>query len=293
LFHWIDSLAGTSGGKTVPAHRRHYQARLGEPTAEETRLLQRFERARLRDANRDPLGLSGLRRTFLETNDLVAALDAAEVEMTAENFDAIRDALEQFGPKYEVVWQDGRIPLRFLERFAGDPKRHELEALLLAISRFFATDLSALPRPAVVLAPVPSGYGTHAAAVGPYLLIEIRPSDHLAEQASVIVHENSHFLFVNMDPARRARIEAVVKAHGSRGASAWTVMNEALPTALGQGVADSMFRPRTWSVRNSWYHTTETDTYAKAIYSLVEDALASERTMDEAFVEKAIALFPY
>jgi hypothetical protein len=70
-------------------------------------------------------------------------------------------------------------------------------------------------------------------------------------------------------------------------------MNEALPTALGQGVADSMFRPRTWSVRNSWYHTAETDTYAKAIYSLVEDALASERAMDEAFVEKAIALFPY
>ena len=185
------------------------------------------------------------------------------------------------------------MPLRFLARFRNDPKRDELEGLLVAISNLFETDLSALPRPAVVLAPVPSGYGTHATAVGPYLLIEVRPPDRLAQQASFIAHENSHFLFLNMEPERLARIEAVVRSHGSRGRSAWKMLHEALPTALGQGVADRRFRPHSWSKNTRWYHTTETDTYAKAIYPLVEEALTTGRPMGEAFIENAIALYPY
>lgn len=302
LFHWVDSLAGSSGGKTIPAHRKQYLERLGEQTATEARLIVEFRNARARDAYRpdgspggddgSPRGLARLRRTFLESPDLAGALAAAESEMAPEDFAAVRRALEHFGPKYETIWQDGRVPVAFLERFEGDRDRGRLEALLVAIARFFDADLGSLPRPVVVLAPVPAGSGTHATAIGPYLLIEVRPFDRLAQQASVIVHENAHFLFLNMDRSRLAGLETVVARSGSRGRKAWRLLDEALPTALGQGVADRGFRRGSWSKRRPWYHTAEIDRYAKAIYPLVDEALASGRPIDSTFVEKAIELCP-
>jgi hypothetical protein len=74
--------------------------------------------------------------------------------------------------------------------------------------------------------------------------------------------------------------------------SAWLALDEALPTALGQGVADRVFRPLSWSKKVQWYHAPDVDTYAKAIYPLVLDALASGRSIDEAFVKNAIDVYP-
>jgi len=304
LFHWVDSLADTSGGKTVAAHQREYEALLGKRTASETRLLERFRRARFHDAvqpagssdddARERRGLSALRRIFLEAPDLGSALESAELEIAPEDMAVVRETLAYFEPRYETIWQDGRIPLRFLSRFANDPKRNDLEALLARITRFFGADLSELPRPAVVLVPVPTGYGTHATAVGPYLLIEVRPPDRLPQQASVIVHENSHFLFANMNPERRQRVEAMMASSSSeRTLEAWETLHEALPTALGQGVADRIFRPRSWSKRQPWYHTRKVDAYAKALYPLVRKALESGEPFDEAFLEKAIEVYPF
>jgi len=303
LFQWLDSLVNLSGGKTVAAHQREYEARLGKPTAAETKLLDRFRRARYHDARRptatpddDPgeiRGLAALRRVFLEAPDLESALEIAELDMDPDHVATLRETLDYFEPKYETIWQDGRIPVRFLSRFANDPKRDDLEDLLARITRFFGADLSELPRPAVVLIPVSTGYGTHAAAVGPYLLVEVRPPDRLPQQASVIVHENSHFLFINMDPGRRQRIEAIVASSTSeRTLEAWETLHEALPTAFGQGVADRIFRPRSWSTRQPWYHTRKVDAYAKALYPLVRKALDSGEPFDEAFLKKAIELYP-
>jgi hypothetical protein len=303
LFHWVDSLAGTSGGKTVAAHQREYAARLGNPTATETKLLDRFRRARVHDARQPTAnpdddaenlrGGSALRRTFLDAPDLVSALESAELEVDPEDMAALRETFAYFGPKYEAIWQDGQVPVRFLSRFANDPKRVELESLLARITGFFDTDLSELPRPTVVLAPVPTGYGTHATAIGPYLLIEVRPPDRLRQQASVIVHENSHFLFINMNPERRRRIEAFVASSSERTREAWETLHEALPTAIGQGVADRIFRPRSWSKQQVWYHTRKVDAYAKALYPLVRKALDSGEPFDKAFLKQAIEVYPF
>jgi hypothetical protein len=115
--------------------------------------------------------------------------------------------------------------------------------------------------------------------------------DRLAHQASVIVHENSHFLFHNMNAKRRQRVERAAAAT-ERSRAAWKTLQEALPTALGQGVADRAFRPRSWSKRQIWYHTRDVDTYAKALYPLVREALETGEPFDEAFFKKAVAVYP-
>jgi hypothetical protein len=236
--------------------------------------------------------MSPMRRIFLETGDLASALERASSELDPEGFAAVRDALTRFGPRYEPIWREGSVPRSFLERFRDDPAREELDRLLGRVARFYDVDARAAPRPVVVLVPVPPGYGTHATAVGRYLLVEVRPPDRLADQASVIVHENSHFLLHSLDPARRQRLEAIARELPPTARAAWEALHEALPTALGQGVADRAFRPRLWSKAHRWYHREDVDRYAKALYPLVQETLERGGRFDERFVRSALALCP-
>ena len=144
----------------------------------------------------------------------------------------------------------------------------------------------------MILVPVPHGYGTHAEAVGRFLLIEVREGESLADQAEVIVHENAHFLFDRVPRERRAALRAAAARQGAAGERAWSLLREALPTALGQGVAGHELRPRAWSIEDPWYHIGDIDRYAKALHPLVADAVSSGRRFDEEFVRDAVRLLP-
>jgi hypothetical protein len=67
------------------------------------------------------------------------------------------------------------------------------------------------------------------------------------------------------------------------------LLHEAIPTALGQGVADRLFQPRLWSTEDDWYHTREVDEMAKKIYPMVSRALEEGWTLDERFLERILA----
>jgi hypothetical protein len=297
LFHWVDSLAGTSGGKTIAAHQQEFRSKFGSPSQEDVDMLMRFRHARLNDARQDvegqplPKGTSELCRVFLETPNLDQAIERARKQTPDGDVDAIRDALMYFKPRYAEIWNDGRVPSRFSRQFKVDPRLGELEGLLARIARFYGVDPGTGMRPTVVPVPVPDGHGTHATAIGRYLLIEVRASDRLADQASVIVHENAHVMFNRVDDDRLQQMEAMA-AHSKRTKRAWHALREALPTALGQGVADREFQPRSWSASRPWYHTDEIDTYAKKLFPLVRYSLENGGRFDEEFLKSALAKFP-
>jgi hypothetical protein len=290
VFHWVDSLAGTSGGKTIPAYRREYLDRFGDLADGEREALRAFRAARASHAQRAQG--SALLAAFCASGSVADALRTARPELTSGEQEAIRGALDRFLPRYREIWSEGDVATSFLDRARKDPARQPLADLLARIAAFFDVDPSADPRPRLVLVPVPHGFGTHAEAVGRNLLIEVRPGEGLADEASVIVHENSHFLFHRIDEARRRRLEAYAGEAGAHGLAAWTVLQEALPTALGQGVADHAFRPNAWSTGSPWYHLPEVDRYAKAIHKLVNHAVASGGKFDEAFLREAVRLYP-
>jgi hypothetical protein len=301
LFHWVDSLAGTSGGKTVPAYRREFFDHFGAPSERDAKLLVGFRDARTKHAYNSSVDRSSgipvaprsaLLGIFCESGSLEAALRASQPPLVQSDAEALRAALDHFRPRYERIWRDGVIARSFLENARKDGARKPLARLLRNIAAFYDVDLSKALRPHIVLVPVPHGHGTHAEAIGRHLLIEVRPSEKLADEASVIVHENAHFLFYSMEEDRERRLAASMTGSGAAGIAAWDTLREALPTALGQGVADRTFRPGAWSKRLRWYHTDEVDGYAKALYPLVDRALATGRRFDEAFLRDALALYP-
>jgi hypothetical protein len=169
-----------------------------------------------------------------------------------------------------------------------DPSRAQLEALLGEIVHFYDVDPLSVPPPRLALVPVPSGHGTHAEAIGGILLLEIRRDDGLADEASVIVHESSHFLWNLVPESRKKQLADTAAASGDASKRAFRLFGEAIPTALGQGVADRMFRPWSWSESGPWYHTDEVNRCAKLIYPIVREALDSGKTLDDGLVSRAL-----
>jgi hypothetical protein len=297
LFHWLDSLAGTTPGKTVPAHRKEYLRRFGRLTEDDTAQLGAFVEARAEHAQHE--AESALRRgdlprasamlgAFCGSATVEAALASLKPELTRQAWDGLAKALAHFRPRYEVIWNDGAVPKQFLESVRRDPGRAQLTALLAKIVHFYGVDPLTVPPPRLALVPVPDGFGTHAEAIGRILFLEIRSGDTLADEASVVVHENSHFLW-NLVPAdRQRRLAGFAAGLDVDGARTFRLFGEAIPTALGQGVADREFRPSSWSIDGPWYHTDEVDTCAKRIFDTVTSALDEGKTLDEELVRRAI-----
>lgn len=297
LFHWIDSLAGTTVGKTVPAHRAEYLRLFGALAQEDWAQLDAFVAARAEHASRGTadaaLGsttprVSSMLGVFCGSATVEDALAALKPDLTPTAWDGLAGALAHFRPRYEVVWNNGAIPRAFLERARRDPGRAALEALLARIVRFYGVDPLKAPPPRVALVPVPAGFGTHAEAIGGVLLLEIRRGEGLADEASVLVHENAHFLWSLVPEERRRRLALVAEGLDDAGVREFRLFGEAIPTALGQGVADRAFRPSTWSLDGPWYHAPEVDACAKRIYPTVSSALDRGLTLDEDLVLRAI-----
>jgi hypothetical protein len=297
LFHWIDSLAGTTQGKTVPAHRAEFLRLFGPLTPDDRAQLEAFVEARAQHAQHEaasamrqgvPPRASAMLGVFCGSATVDAALATLKPELTQEAWDALAGALAHFRSRYEVVWKDGAVPREFLESARRDPGRAQLAALLAKIVRFYDVDPLAVPPPRLALVPVPGGYGTHAEAIGSVLLLEIRNGDRLADEASVVVHENSHFLWSLVPAERQRRLASVAAGLGDDGAAAFQLFREAIPTALGQGVADRAFRSSSWSIDSPWYHTKDVDACAKRIFEIVNAALDEGLTLDDELVRRAV-----
>jgi hypothetical protein len=297
LFHWLDSLAGTTQGKTIPAHRAEYLRLFGPLTGEDTAQLSAFVEARAEHAQHEaadalrtgrPPRASAMFGVFCGSATVGAALAKLKPELTGPTWDGLAKALAHFRPRYEVVWHDGAVPREFLESARRDPGRAQLSALLAKIVRFYGVDPLKVPPPRLALVPVPTGFGTHAEAIGGILFLEIRSGDRLADEASVVVHENSHFLWNLVPEERQRRLANFAAGLDGDGATTFRLLGEAIPTALGQGVADRAFRPSSWSLNGPWYHTKDVDACAKRIFDVVASALDAGSSLDEELVRLAI-----
>lgn len=290
LLHWMDSLArlegpGMTAGKTVGAHRRDFVEHHATTDETDLAVLRDYGDVRRRHGRL-------LTDLFFEAPSLASAFGEASVLLPEADVDKLRTAFDHYGARYEPVWQDGRVPRRFVERCARDPQRQALSRFLVEVAAFFRVSPTDAPRPRLILAPVRDGYGTHAQALGRHLLLEIRPWDGLTDEVGPIVHENVHFLFLRIPEERRRALEKVARQQGRRGVRAWSTLREALPTAIAQGVAARRFMGKRWSRRNGWYHHEEVDRYAKKIYPTVRRALENGEPFDEKLLLELIERFP-
>ncbi|HXV77151.1 MAG TPA: hypothetical protein VD788_12610 [Candidatus Polarisedimenticolaceae bacterium] len=297
LLHWLDSLAGLDGpgmtaGKTIEAHRREYVERLGAPDDATLEQLREFVGLRWSSVKR--LGRErrhALSLVFLEARDLDQALAASSELLSDDERDALRRTVERFAPLYRSIWDDGEVARRFVDGVRGHDAGRALARFLTDVARFYGVPPDRAPHPRIVPLPVVPGYGTHAQAIDRHLLIEIRDGERLLDEIAPIVHENAHFLFYRIDERRRERLEAHAASIEPGGIEAWRMLHEALPTAIGQGVAVRRFAESAWSMNDRWYHVDEIDAYAKRVYPLVRDRLATGGELDESFIDMAVALY--
>jgi len=293
LFHWVDSLAGTSGGKTIPAYQRQFSARFGRLTPEDRTLIVVFREIREKHASdaapaADPKGArrgyAAMLGIFLEGGTQQECLARLEPELGAEACSRLQLVLQGFRSRYETLWKEARHMPQFAAEMDRARTRAPIESFLAELARFFGVSAVDPPRPRLVIVPVPGGGGTHAQAVDETLLLEIRPGDTPQSQISVIAHENSHFLFNRIPPDRMQALEQAATSAGPAGPEFWRLLHEALPTALGQGIASARYDPSEFQLGGAWYHLGGVDRTAKTIYPVVRDALDAGRPLDATLV---------
>lgn len=295
LLHWLDSIAALNGpgmtaGKTVEAHRLEYQERIGALDGESIRALRRYADLRVRFAERHGGSAAALTDAFFDSPTLEVALARAGELLDESSLAELRASLEHFTPGYRRIWRDGSAPRSFVRRVESAPERPAVRDFLVDLARFYGVDASAHPSPRLVLAPVRAGHGTHAQALGRNLLIEVRAGESLADQVGPLVHENAHWLYGNVAAERRERLRERAARFSPAGPEAFRLLQEALPTALAQGLAEERFRAR-WSPSTRWYHVAEVDRYAKQLFPVVKRALADGRTLDESLLRELVEAY--
>lgn len=311
--HFVDSMAGTSGGKTIPTYRRIWVQENGPPSDAVSVALERFAAARTSqraaatcgDPADGSLGAgdsspsegpphdwrSRFLSLALEAPDLEGFLDSVRPCLIEAQASGLASSLALLRPGFDRFWARGVYLQRFETRFRGFLDEGALTRYLGDVAGFFDVDPAAASAPVISFVLLPASGSTHAQAIGRRLLVEVRPADAPADQVSVVAHEMSHFLFELVPAPRLAALEARARAAGEDGERTWQLLREALPTALGQGLAVAQLTPGGFDPEGSWYHMDAIDRFAKRIYPIVRREVESGGTIDGPFLDEAIRAY--
>jgi hypothetical protein len=304
LVHFVDSLAGASGGKSVPTYRALWNARIGAPTSQDRNALDAYRAVRrsagaVSRCDESAPGSAGAARGW-PTRFLYAMLEARDLDgfladvgpcLTPEESRDLSSALSHFTPGFEVFWRESIWLNAFDRDFQEFLASGRLPLYLGEVARWFGVDPSGAPPPVISFVMLPAPGSTHAQALGRRLLVEVRPRDTPVDQIAVVTHEESHYLFYQIPHDRLAALEARARAAGPDGAEVWRLLQEAIPTALGQGLAVARLQPEAFRPGATWYHVPEIDALAHLIYPRVRDAVDSGRTIDGDFIEGCVRAY--
>src|SRR5688572_2943516 len=146
LVHWVDNLAGTSVGKTLPVYRAAWIARFGPLDRSDTQALQEFVRLRMAPI---PSGAEVMNRSGClpvesdvlswHQQFLAAAMQASSVQelgallsppLTAREVERLTSVLRHFEPRFRQVWEDLDHVRAFQGRFESFLREGGLPAYL-------------------------------------------------------------------------------------------------------------------------------------------------------------------
>ncbi|HET6372556.1 MAG TPA: hypothetical protein VFG76_04575, partial [Candidatus Polarisedimenticolia bacterium] len=294
LIHWVDNLAGTSAGKTMPVYQRYWRDRFGPHDQSDTSALQAFARIRrlqvpvargtaLNESGCLPVPpeVPGWHQIFMtqamSARSIQGFTESLSDQLSPADRQDLASALERFRPRFEKVWPALGHVRRFEGRFKRFLRKGELPDYLSDVAELLDVDAGAAPPVTISLVGLPLDGPTHAEADGAHLLIEIRPEDSPEDQIPVVSHEASHYLMAQWTTSQVDRLAAQAFAEGAAGGLLWRYLWEGLPTALGQGLAERRLREEAFSLSAPWYHIDAIDRFAKLIYPQV--AQASEKSM--------------
>ena len=211
-----------------------------------------------------------------------AAYDAAlRMVMSARDAAAVHAIIAHFRPRFERWWQDTASVQLAVAANALSPilQSTAMRDVINRSARFYDAQLPAQTDLTINLIFLPGQRrGATATQVEDQSIVEVPVNDSPANRIGVIVHEIAHYLYGEAGAARHATLANELSATPD-GAAAYNVLNEAVATAIGNGIVERMHvdsaRFAGYSARpRSFYNDKYIDAVAKAIMPLVERSLA-------------------
>lgn len=202
----------------------------------------------------------------------------------------LADILEQFRPIYDdLIWIPAQPSLRRWQQFLRDhAHRGGLDDLIGRIARFYATPWELMVPFRVLLYPVCPGSRLSCTVASDVVTLSVAGEPcEAARYLGIVTHEVCHGLEENRGPqpgdlsgGAPAGVAESLAVYGR------LALDEALATAVGNG----------WVVAQltgllpagPWYDNWHIQTYATALYPLVDQYLDSGRIQDDAFFERAL-----
>jgi len=190
-----------------------------------------------------------------------------------------------------IIWNEYQAPL------AGQVtalKQYEPKANVLfqQFKQFYNSGWSDNIPFHITLVPIPGSSGSSTATPHANSLcvgVLTGKKDYLGTMA-VAMHEMCHVLYDEQRSAFQHHLDSAFKTSTSPYRNtAYDFFDEALATALGNGWAYQYIAGHVDTT--AWYNNTYIDGFAHAIYPMVVDYLEHKKTIDPAFINKAIDLF--
>jgi hypothetical protein len=194
-------------------------------------------------------------------------------------------------PAYdELIWRPSRRKLeRYRRRLRRVARRARLGEMFERARTFYGGRWPDDLPLTVVLHPVPAARGrTTATIIADVAPVEaLLDEEDLAGRFGVVFHEICHGLYAAQPPRLQRELDRHFTTHRSPyAAQAYTLINEALATALGNGWAT--YRASGRLDPGSWYNDPQIAGFARALYPEVRAYLAARRTIDREFVLRAV-----
>lgn len=132
--------------------------------------------------------------------------------------------------------------------------------------------------------------------LGPYSLAQFFPHETAEDRADVILHEFCHYLYgAAPEQGHGALQTAFLNEQGADVLPAFYLLDEALATAIGNGIIRSFFRSEKWFEAYtrqplSWYGEEGIDRSGKSAYGLIRGSLEQGKSLfDSPFVSGYLA----
>lgn len=191
----------------------------------------------------------------------------------------------------QLIWKENEAKTR-AQLEALEPYAPQCSEIFTKISKFYQSSWSPEIPFVVALSPIPGNQGStsatpHANSLCVGVLTE--ETDHVG-RVGVVLHEMCHVLYDEQSAEFQHTLDGYFAENKSQYKQfAYNFIDEGLATALGNG----------WAFENlsgqpdpsDWYNNEYINGYGKALFPLVKEYLSANRSIDKAFVDKAIDIF--
>lgn len=191
-----------------------------------------------------------------------------------------------------LIWNKEQDNIDRIEKKLGK-YNDKISELYLKISQFYNTSWNTNIPFKIMLYPIPLTNGsTTAIPKGNALICGFlsHNEDESEYLLGIIIHEMCHILFKEQNIDFQFQIDKWFANSSSIYAPlAYSFINEGLATVLGNGWAYKQIHKSL--DQKEWYNNKHIDGFAHSLFPLVEQYLNEEKSIDQDFINKSIALF--